>query len=162
MASMGMDLISRHGLAIDLVEEVLCLGNEEFKLNQRCIEAKPSRLIAYQNCKYCDEVDQRKTLFNRRKKAVVKDDQWTTARFRKDQEDGYWAAPQVERRWDRTEISDESPSVKALWAQWEFLHVENGFLKRSWESPDRRHVVMQLMLPVIKTKEVLQVVLILE
>ncbi|KAJ3655398.1 hypothetical protein Zmor_014530 [Zophobas morio] len=44
---LGMDLISRHGLTIDPMKEVLRLGNEEFKLNQRCIEGKPARLIAY-------------------------------------------------------------------------------------------------------------------
>ena len=43
---LGMDLISPHGLTIDPVREVLRLGNEEFKLNQRCIEAKPPRLVA--------------------------------------------------------------------------------------------------------------------
>ena len=61
---LGMDLISRHAVTIDPVREVLRLGNEEFKLNQRCIEAKPVRVIAYQNCKH-----------NRRKKAVVEDDE---------------------------------------------------------------------------------------
>ena len=34
-----MDLTIRHELTIDPVREVLRLGNEEFKLNQRCIEA---------------------------------------------------------------------------------------------------------------------------
>ena len=43
--TLGMDLISRHELTIDPVREVLCLGNEEFKLNQRCIDAKPAILI---------------------------------------------------------------------------------------------------------------------
>ena len=38
-----IDLIRCHGLTIDLVKDVLRLGNEEFKLNQRCIEAKPAR-----------------------------------------------------------------------------------------------------------------------
>ena len=40
----------------DPVREVLRLGNEEFKLNQRCIEAKPAKLIAYHNCKHCDRL----------------------------------------------------------------------------------------------------------
>ena len=60
---LGMDLISRHGLTIDPVKKVLRLGNEEFELNQRCIEAKPARLVACQNCKHCDEVDQPKARF---------------------------------------------------------------------------------------------------
>ena len=71
---LGMDLISRHGLTVDPVKEILCLGNEEFKMNQRCFEAKHVKFIPCQNCKHCDEVDQRKTRFNRRKKAVVEDD----------------------------------------------------------------------------------------
>ena len=44
-----IDLISCHGLTVDSVEKVLCLGNEEFFLNQRSIESKPVRLIACQN-----------------------------------------------------------------------------------------------------------------
>ena len=62
-----MDLISRHGVTIDLVREVLRLGNQKFKLNQRCIEAKPARLIAYQNCKHCDDVEYPKARFIRRR-----------------------------------------------------------------------------------------------
>ena len=114
---LGMDLISRHGLTIDPVRKVLRFGNEEFKLNQRCIETKPARLIAYQNCKHCDEVEQPKALFNRRKKG---DDEWTTARCRKDQEEDKDIGPLLRWKEDGTErpgwseISDESPSFKAL------------------------------------------------
>ena len=139
---LGMDLISRHGLTIDPVREVLRLGNEEFKLNQRSIEAKPASFIAYQNCKHCHEVEQREARFKSRNKAVVEDDKWTTARCRKDQEKGVdigpllrWKEDGVERPgW--SEISDESPSLKALWPQWDSLHVENELLKRAWETPD--------------------------
>ena len=46
-----MNLISRHGLTVDLVEKVLRLDNEEFILNQRCIESKSTRPIASQNVK---------------------------------------------------------------------------------------------------------------
>ena len=77
-----MDLISGHELTIDSVRDVLRFGNEEFKLNQRCIETKPARLIAYQNCKHCDEIEQSKVRFNRRKKAVAEDNKWTAARCR--------------------------------------------------------------------------------
>jgi hypothetical protein len=34
------------------------------------------------------------------------------------------------------EVSDKSPVLKALWAQWDSLGVENGLLKRAWESVD--------------------------
>ena len=119
------------------MKEVLRLGIEEFKLNERCIEAKPARLIAYQNCKHCDEIDQRKTLFNRRKKAVVEDDQWTTVRFRKDQEEDVDIGSLLRckengvERPGWSEISDESPSL-------------NRLVKRAWESPDGKHVTIQV------------------
>ena len=45
---LGVILITRHGLTIDPVREVLRLGNEEFKLNQRCIEARSVRLNGLQ------------------------------------------------------------------------------------------------------------------
>ena len=39
-----------------------------------------------------------------------------------------WKEDGVERPgW--SEISDESPSLKALWVHWDFLRVENGLLK---------------------------------
>ena len=55
-----------------------------------------------------------------------------------------------------SEISGDSPSFNALWAQWDSLHVENELLKRAWESPDGRRVTMQLVVPTTKIKEVLQ------
>ncbi|KAJ3649654.1 hypothetical protein Zmor_021382 [Zophobas morio] len=99
---LGMDLISPHGLTIDPLRKILGLGNEEFKLNQCCIEAKPARLVAYQNCKHCDEVEQPKARFNHRKKAVVEDDEWTTARCRKDQEEDKGIGPLL--RWKKDEM----------------------------------------------------------
>ena len=124
-------------LTIDPVREVLRLGNEEFKLNQRCIEAKPARLIAWDNCKYYEEFEQPKAPFNRKKKAVVEDNEWTKARCRPNQEEDVDIRPLL--RWKEdgikrpgwSEISDESPSFKALWAQWDSLHVDNGLLKRA-------------------------------
>ena len=79
-----------------------------------------------------------------------------------DQEEDEDNGPLVRRKEDEIErpgsskISDESPSFKALWAQRDSLHVENGLLNRAWESPDGRHVTMQLVVPVTRIKEVLR------
>ena len=43
----GMDLISHHRLTVVSVKELLRVENEEFKLNQRCIEAKYVRFLFY-------------------------------------------------------------------------------------------------------------------
>ena len=55
-----------------------------------------------------------------------------------------------------SEISDESPSFKALWTQWDSLRVENGLLKRAWENPDGKHTTMQLVVPTIRITEVVR------
>ena len=85
-----------------------------------------------------------------------------TAHLRKDQEEEVdirlllkWKEDGPERP-ARSEISDESPYFKVLWAQWDSLGVENGLLKRAWESPDGKHTTMQLVVPAIRTKEVLR------
>ena len=84
---LGMDLISRHGLTIDPVREVLRLGNEEFELNQRCIEDDQWTTARCRNDQEEDDV-------------IGPLLRW--------KEDG------IERPgW--SEISGESPSFKALW-----------------------------------------------
>ncbi|KAJ3643605.1 hypothetical protein Zmor_026306 [Zophobas morio] len=121
-------------MTVDPVKELLRLGNEEFKLKQRYIEVKPVRLITCQNYKHCNEVDQCKKRFSRRKKAVVEDDEWTD-RFRKDQKEHVNIGPFL--RWKEDgkersgwlEISHESPSFKALWAQWSVFSVSYNFEK---------------------------------
>ena len=66
-----------------------------------------------------------------------------------------WKEDGVERpAW--SEISDESPSFKALWAQWDSLRVENRLLKRAWGSPDGKHTTTQLVDTATGTKEVLR------
>ena len=66
-----------------------------------------------------------------------------------------WKEDEVKRPgW--SEISDQSPYFKALWAQWASLHVKNRLLKRAWESPDGKQTTMQLVVPAIKIKKVLQ------
>ena len=45
---------------------------------------------------------------------------------------------------ERPGWSHESSSFNALWAQWDFLRVENGLLKRAWESPDGKHTTIRI------------------
>ena len=46
--------------------------------------------------------------------------------------------------------------LKGYWAQWESLTLENGLLKRAWESADGQDVVMQLIVPRSKVQSVLK------
>ena len=49
-----------------------------------------------------------------------------------------------------------SKVLKGYWAQWESVTLENGLLKRAWESADGRDVVMQLIVPRSKVQSVLK------
>ena len=66
-----------------------------------------------------------------------------------------WKENGVERpAW--SEISDEPPTFKVLWAQWDSLRLENGLPKRAWKSPDGKHTTMQLVLLATRIREVLR------
>jgi hypothetical protein len=80
-------------------------------------------------------------------------DGWTTAEVRSEQlKDSdivqiLEAKENGDQRPSWQEVSDNSPALKALWAQWDCLRVENGPLKRAWESVDGEAVTMQLVPP---------------
>ena len=48
---------------------------------------------------------------------------------------------------DWQDICNGTEVLKGYWAQWESLSLENGLLKRAWESADGQDVVMQLIVP---------------
>lgn len=50
---------------------------------------------------------------------------------------------------DGRDISNRSFILKANWAQWDSLHVQNGILKRKWERPDEKSSIMQLIVPYV-------------
>ena len=64
---------------------------------------------------------------------------------------GYRTIAQMERRWGGT-----AKLVGNIGRVTHFQGVENGLLKRAWESPDRKYTIMQLVVPTIRTKEVLR------
>ena len=45
------------------------------------------------------------------------------------------------------DVSPQSPSVKALWSQWDRLELKDSVLFRRWESDDGRQIINQLILP---------------
>ena len=49
-----------------------------------------------------------------------------------------------------------SPNVKAYWAQWGSLEMENDLLKRVLESDDGQQRRLQLLIPRGKVREVLR------
>lgn len=108
------------------------------------------------SCSYCEKVDTKEV---RRTSVQIED--WTTDDLRRDQLDDVVIGPilkLLESRSDRPtweEVSALGPDSKTLWAQWNSLRLENGLLKRAWESPDGKQIRMQLLVPKKRVKMLL-------
>ena len=62
----------------------------------------------------------------------------------------------MERRWDgTTRLVGNIRRITFLQGVMGSMRIENGLLKRAWESPDGRHVTMQVVVPATRIKEVL-------
>ncbi|UYV69000.1 K02A2.6-like, partial [Cordylochernes scorpioides] len=114
------------------------------------------------SCKHCEKIDKNESEATSRGTTVVPSDEWTPASCRASQQQDLNIGPILELKengnlrpsWEI--ISDKSPALKALWAQWDSLRVENGLLKRVWESADGRSTKMQLVVPEVKIPGVLR------
>ncbi|UYV73470.1 K02A2.6-like [Cordylochernes scorpioides] len=114
------------------------------------------------SCKHCEKIDKNESEATSRGTTVVPSDEWTPASCRASQQQDLNIGPILESKengnlrpsWEI--ISDKSPALKALWAQWDSLRVESGLLKRVWESADGRSTKMQLVVPEVKIPCVLR------
>lgn len=92
------------------------------------------------------------------------DSYWDSTGFRQEQEDDadigdlLQSKESGEERPTWHDISHKGPNFKALWAQWKSLVVENGLLKRKWESADGRTTISQLIVPKTRVLEVLNMI----
>lgn len=104
-------------------------------------------------CKHCRKVDEREGTVDIRAVTITQSEEWTAEKVRTAQQEDSDVGPLLKWKeenrqrpgWE--EVSPESPTLKAMWVQWESLRVENGLLKRAWESADGRNVTMQLVVP---------------
>lgn len=61
-----------------------------------------------------------------------------------------------DRRPNWNEISDKSPTLKANWAQWDSLELQDGVLRRKWVNSEGTSSHSQILLPRSKVGQVLQ------
>jgi hypothetical protein len=112
--------------------------------------------------KHCSRKEKSEDVGTVNRLVLQPQDGWTTAEVRSEQlkDSDIVQILEAKENGDQRpcwqEVSDKSPALKALWAQWDSLRVENSLLKRAWESVDGKAVTMQLVLPKCRVKEVLQ------
>ena len=147
-AILGMDFMTRHGAVIDAKERILKIGNEKISLT--CPE----------DCKYCRLFQCKPELLSVARASLVVDG-WSDSAVRADQERDpdlqpilRWKSEDQRPTWE--EVASMSQPVKAYWAQWNSLALENGSLKRNLENEDGTSTTVQLVLPRSRVTQVLE------
>ncbi|UYV63183.1 K02A2.6-like [Cordylochernes scorpioides] len=112
------------------------------------------------DCKHCERIDEHEV--TSRKTTMVPSNDWTAESCRTIQQRDPNIGPILEWKERGNErpswevISDKSPELKTLWSQWDSLSIDNGLLKRIWESADGRSKTMQLVVPKVQVPNVLR------
>ncbi|UYV69278.1 hypothetical protein LAZ67_6003085 [Cordylochernes scorpioides] len=139
------------------------------KLNSSNVMDRPGRKHSHADalsrgpcgdCRHCEKIDEHEA--TSRRTTMVMSDDWTSESCRTIQQRDPNVGPILEWKergnkrpsWER--ISDESPELKTLWSQWDSLSIENGLLRRIWESADGKSKTMQLVVPKVQVPNVLR------
>ncbi|UYV83513.1 hypothetical protein LAZ67_23001287 [Cordylochernes scorpioides] len=112
------------------------------------------------DCRHCEKIDEHGV--TSRRTTMVPSDDWTSESCRTIQQRDPNVGPILEWKergnerpsWEM--ISDKSPELKTLWSQWDSFSIENGLLKRIWESTDGRSKTMQLVVPKVQVPSALR------
>jgi hypothetical protein len=112
------------------------------------------------DCKHCGRVEDKENIIDVRLMQVLPDEEWTKDKIRKEQREDPDLSIIIkfleeEQRPEWSEIADKSPTVKAYWTQWDSLIIEDGCLKRTWESPDGKSKQHLMVVPKIRIAEIL-------
>jgi len=54
------------------------------------------------------------------------------------------------------EITSKGTAAKVYWSYWDSLEVQNGVLYKRWETPNLKNTVVQLIVPKIRIKQILE------
>ncbi|UYV62961.1 K02A2.6-like [Cordylochernes scorpioides] len=139
------------------------------KLNSSNVVDRPGRKHSHADalssgpcgdCRHCEKIDEHEV--TSRSTTMVPSDDWTSESSRTIQQRDPNVGPILEWKergnkrpsWEM--ISDKSPELKTLWSQWDSLSIENGLLKRIWESADGKSKTMQLVVPKVQVPNVLR------
>ncbi|UYV65170.1 K02A2.6-like, partial [Cordylochernes scorpioides] len=112
------------------------------------------------DCEHCERIDEHEV--TSRRTTMVPSNDWTAESCRTIQQRDPNIGPILEWKERGNErpswevISDKSPELKTLWSQWDSLSIDNGLLKRIWESADGRSKTMQLVVPKVQVPNVLR------
>lgn len=122
-----------------------------------------SRRPCIEDCRHCQKVEGNESLFaDCRLTKINSDDTWNSENLGKDQDSDEDIGPiknLIENGLNRpswNEISQKSETYKSYWAQWNSLIVEDGIMKRVWESNDGKEKRHQTVVPQRKIYEVLK------
>ena len=121
-----------------------------------------SRRPCQEQCKHCSNIDRRENATYIKRIRIDVNEEWSTAQLKEDQLEDKDIEPFLQWKTDNRprpkwgDVSDKGVTFKALWAQWDSLVIEDGLLKRTWESADGKQIKKQLVVPRKKVNQVLE------
>jgi transposase InsO family protein len=125
--------------------------------NADCLSRRPCK----QDCKHCTRVEEKELASDCYRLELDTLEQWGNQRLREEQLKDDTLAPILRwkeegRRPDWQLIAEKGAAKKAYWAQWDSLTVNNGVMKRVWESADGASSRLQVVLPQSRVADVLR------
>ncbi|XP_049308039.1 uncharacterized protein LOC125777350 [Bactrocera dorsalis] len=124
--------------------------------HRKRIHHKNADALSHRPCplefKHCSKSEGKEGIIDVRSLNIEPEDDWTPHRIRINQlEDPDLAklvmAKENGVRPPKEQISSESPTAKAYWAQWNSINLVNGYLHRTWESEDGKQSRLLIIVP---------------
>jgi len=111
-------------------------------------------------CKHCSKAETKEGIIDIRLISINSSERWSSELLQQEQERDPDLRKIVEamrsgQRPNKQEISGESATTKAYWAQWQSLKLHDGCLHRVWESEDGKSNRDLLVIPKCRVNEVL-------
>lgn len=121
-----------------------------------------SRRPCFDECKYCLRQDEKEAVQLNVIRTDTVDTEWSNESMRTAQQEDedikpilQWLQAGTARpKW--SDVAGLSAASKNYWAQWKSLVIHNGLLCRKWETTRGHDSYLQLVLPRLKVKEILQ------
>ncbi|XP_049316417.1 myosin-13-like [Bactrocera dorsalis] len=124
--------------------------------HRKRIHHKNADALSHRPCplefKHCSKSEGKEGIIDVRLLNIEPEDDWTPHRIRINQlEDPDLAKLIIAKengvRPPKEQISSESPTAKAYWAQWNSINLVNGYLHRTWESEDGKQSRLLIIVP---------------
>jgi len=119
------------------------------------------RPCANAQCGYCARVEMKETLKQEKPVArmVLAENNlvdWRQEQLLDPETSVFLVGKEIDERPAWQEIASKGTAAKVYWSYWDSLEVQSGVLYKRWESPNLKNIVVQLIVPKTRIKQILE------